>query len=58
MGVSKCDFCKFRYSWDCDDGLPYPENGCESFELDKNTLTYEEQRRFMLNVILRCSQHE
>lgn len=39
MSVSKCNFCKSRYSWDCDDGLPYPENGCEYFSLDSNTLT-------------------
>lgn len=58
MSVSKCDFCKFRYSWDCDDGLPYPENGCEDFELDKNTLIEKEWRKFILNEILRGSQNE
>ena len=35
MSTSKCDFCRFRHSWDCDDGLPYPENGCKDFTLDK-----------------------
>ena len=53
MSGSKCDFCKSRYSWDCDDGSPYPENGCDHFELDKNTLSDEEQRVFVLNDILR-----
>lgn len=53
MSISKCDFCRFRYSWDCDDGSPYPENGCEDFVLDKNSLTEEEQRKFVLSKILR-----
>ena len=53
MSVSKCNFCKSRYSWDCDDGSPYPENGCEHFALDKNSLTEEEQRIFVLSGILR-----
>lgn len=46
-----CDFCKYRYSWGCDDGLPYPENGCEDFALDKSTLSDQEQRMFVLNEI-------
>lgn len=58
MSVSKCNFCKSRYSWDCDDGLPYPENGCEYFSLDSNTLTEEEQRMVVLNEILRGRQNE
>ena len=39
MDNSKCKHCKYRHSWDCDDGLPYPDGGCENFELDKSTLT-------------------
>lgn len=50
--MCKCDFCKFRFSWDCDDGLPYPENGCSDFELDMNTLSEEERRAFVLSEIL------
>lgn len=53
MNVSKCDFCRYRHSWDCDDGLPYPENGCESFTLDKSTLSDDEQRMLVLGEILR-----
>ena len=53
MNVSKCDFCRYRHSWDCDDGLPYPENGCESFTLDKSTLSDDEQRMLVLCEILR-----
>lgn len=58
MGIRKCDFCRFRHSWDCDDGSPYPENGCEHFVLDKNSLTDEEQRIFVLSGILRGQQNE
>lgn len=58
MNVSKCDFCRYRHSWDCDDGLPYPENGCEDFALDKSTLSDREQRMFVLNEILRGEQNE
>lgn len=39
-----CDHCKFRYSWDCDDGLAYPRGGCKSFELDWETLTPNQQK--------------
>lgn len=53
MSVEKCNFCKYRYSWDCDDGSPYPANGCRDFTLDKNTLSEEEQRAFILNEVLR-----
>ena len=49
----KCDFCLYRHSWDCDDGLPYPENGCEDFILDTNTLSDEEQRMLILLEVLR-----
>lgn len=51
--MEKCDFCKYRYSWDCDDGLPYPKNGCGNFSLDENTLTEEEKRMFILSGILK-----
>ena len=49
---------EIQHSWDCDDGLPYPENGCEDFVLDKSTLSDEEQRIFILNEILRGEQNE
>lgn len=39
---SKCEHCKYRHSWDCDDGSPYPKNGCSSFQLDTNTLSKEQ----------------
>ena len=52
MSICKCDFCQYRHSWDCDDGSPYPENGCESFALDKSTLSDQEQRMVVLHEIL------
>lgn len=58
MSVCKCDFCKYRYSWGCDDGLPYPENGCEDFALDKSTLSDQEQRMVVLHEILRDKNNE
>ena len=42
MGV--CEHCTYRYSWDCDDGLPYPKRGCEDFKLDFETLTKKQQK--------------
>lgn len=37
--MSVCEHCKSRHSWDCDDGCPYPAYGCNSFELDWNSLS-------------------
>ena len=34
-----CDYCKSRYSWDCDDGRAYPRGGCDSFSLDYDALS-------------------
>lgn len=48
MEKSKCEYCKYRHSWDCDDGLPYPAGGCENFELDKSTLTKNDKIWFEL----------
>lgn len=41
--MAVCEHCRFRYSWNCDDGLPYPAGGCENFELDFSTLTKKQQ---------------
>lgn len=49
--MSLCDYCKSRYSWDCDDGLPYPEQGCEAFSLDDSTLS-DEQRERIINILM------
>ena len=53
MSVCKCDFCQYRYSWDCDDGRPDPETGCDGFALDKSTLSDEEQRMLVLSEIMK-----
>lgn len=42
-----CENCKYRYTWDCDDGDARCK--CEDFKLDENTLSEEERR--MLRVM-------
>lgn len=42
--MAVCNHCTYQYSWDCDDGLPYPKNGCEDFKLDFETLTKKQQK--------------
>ena len=45
--MSLCEYCKSRYSWDCDDGLAYPKRGCENFTLDYCTLTDEQKEKII-----------
>ena len=45
--MSLCEYCKTRYSLDCDDGLAYPEHGCENFTLDYCTLTDEQKEKII-----------
>ena len=50
--MAVCEHCRYRNSWDCDDGRPYPVSGCENFELDFSTLTKKQQkaiRRILAN---------
>ena len=56
MEVSKCDFCRFRNSWDCEDY--YPKNGCEGFVLDMGTLTDDEKRMMILRNIPTKEEHD
>ena len=42
-----CENCKYRYTWDCDDG-DY-RSRCEDFCLDESTLSEEERK--MLRVL-------
>ena len=49
--MSICDYCKSRYSWDCDDGLAYPKHGCENFTLDYYTLT-DEQKEKIIDILM------
>lgn len=42
--MAVCDHCRYRYSWDCDDGRPYPKGGCDEFSLDFSTLTEKQQK--------------
>ena len=42
--MAVCDHCRFRHSWDCEDGFAMPKKGCDSFELDFDTLTKRQQK--------------
>lgn len=42
-----CDHCKSRFSWECDDGIPYPRGGCGYFSLDWSTLSRKQQKAIM-----------
>ncbi len=46
--MSLCEYCKSRYSWDCDDGLAYPECGCENFSLDYCALSDEQKEKLSI----------
>ena len=50
--MSVCEHCCYRYSWDCDDGLPYPDKGCNDFKLDFETLT-EKQKKTIRKILSR-----
>lgn len=56
MENSKCKYCKYRHSWDCDDGWAYPKNGCENFELDKNTLNKNEKKAFEIIELMKTME--
>ena len=51
--MSRCDYCEYRNSWDCDDGWGRISNNhfCESFKLDYDSLSEKQkkeiQRRLM-----------
>lgn len=46
-----CEHCRYRHSWDCDDGLAYPKNGCDNFALDFDTLT-DKQKRAIRRILI------
>ena len=39
-----CEHCRYRHSWDCDDGLAYPKGGCDNFRLDFDSLTDRQKK--------------
>ena len=51
--MSRCDHCRGRNSWDCDD--PYyrvsEHNMCENFDLDFSTIT-DEQKETIQKIIM------
>lgn len=54
--MSICEHCKSKHSWGCDDGYAYPTNGCSSFELDWNSLTYKQKQGIM--IILQFTEND
>lgn len=54
--MSLCEYCKNRFTWDCDDGLPYPMYGCESFELEFNILS--RKKKYEIKRILLIEEFE
>ena len=41
--MSACDHCRYRHSWECDDGWNRRRN-CSEFELDFSTLTNKQKK--------------
>lgn len=41
--MSACNYCKYRHSWDCDDGYNRRES-CGEFELDFSTLSNKQKK--------------
>ena len=56
-GSVMCAHCKYRFSWDCDDGLAYPKNGCDDFSLDVNTLDEDDARLLLALKLLRMDDN-
>ena len=49
-----CENCKYRHTWDCDDGTV--THKCSDFELDEATLSGEEQ--MLLRVMRQVMREE
>lgn len=47
--MSVCDYCKFRWSWDCESY--HPKNGCDDFHLDFETLSKKQQKAIRRTLI-------
>lgn len=48
--MSECEYCRYRNSWDCEDGYYRVEN-CSNFELDWSMISDEDKKaiRELLN---------
>ena len=40
----RCDYCIYRYSWDCEDGYVSNEHICKEFKLDFDTLSNKQKK--------------
>ena len=48
--MSRCDYCEYRYSWDCDDGYYKASKDCicDSFKLDFNELNDKQKKAIQI----------
>jgi len=52
----RCDHCIYRNSWDCDDFKVSDDRLCDSFKLDYDTLTNDQQREIQKRLMCQeCS---
>ena len=51
--MSRCDYCEYRNSWDCDDGWGRISNNyfCESFKLDYDSLSEKQKKEIQRKLI-------
>ena len=45
--MSRCDYCRYKNSWDCEDGWDRVDNSkmCDDFVLEFNLLSKEQQKK-------------
>lgn len=54
--MSACNHCKYRNSWDCDDGWNRRRN-CSEFELDYSTLS-DKQKKTIQKILDKEDEHD
>lgn len=54
--MSACDHCRYRHSWECDDGWNRRKN-CSEFELDYSTLS-NKQKKTIQRILDREDEHD
>ncbi len=52
--MSRCDYCRYKNSWDCEDGWDRVSNDkmCEDFALDFETLS-DKQKKKIQEILMR-----
>lgn len=49
--MERCDYCKNRFTWDCEDSWRPSDVFCNNFVLDFSQLSQEEQEYFQYKVM-------